>query len=169
MGDIENRMRYIPKNLLNDVWDKIIPSASGLILPGFPNGIKWHDESGSTEFDGLPYSIPEAMATFWDKLSQVPQWQELEEYLKGKGYLNTEHIFKALGMSSFHDNHQSIQKSIPYLTIEHKDVLNLGLYVKQKAHAIFTSSAIWDLRLEVTWKAKKGLFRVRLENEKAED
>ena len=167
--NIEDRMRNLPEDLLDDVGNHIIPSESGLVLPWFPNGLKWHDESGSTEFQGLPYSISEAMATFWNRLTQVSQWEELEEYLKEKGYLHSEHIYRTLGMNSFNNPGQSIQKSVSYLTVENQDFLNLGFYVKQKTYGIITSSAIWDLRLELKWKAKKWLFRVRLENEKTED
>jgi len=162
-SEIENRMRYLPDVLLDEVGDTIIPSKTGIILPWFKQGLKWNDESAR-----LPYSIWEAQAEFWNRLTQVSQWEELEAYIQSKWSIHSEHIFRVLNMNSF-SSHTEWSRYVPYLTMWDKTLWNDLWIFKQKAYSILTSWPFGDERLLTKSKATEKLFNIRLQNEKTED
>ena len=107
--DIEARMGYLPKTLLKDVWDKIIPNQSGVILPWFPKWLYWNDETHWHRQRNITDSVR-------NQITHISQWNELDEYLELKWFDEKEMLFHKKAIFRVLDmNSEIIGATWPYL------------------------------------------------------
>ena len=162
-SEVKARIGKLPDILLKDVWDKIIPSEIGVKLPWFKDGIRWKDE-----FLWSPHCIWEALSTYWNQLTQIAQWEELEEYAKSKWFLSLKEFFMFMNMNSW-EPWDKWQNWTPYLVEKSSSWVNTRLWFKQWVAGILASPE-WgfdfkDMKMRAS---KKGLFKIRLQNKKIE-
>lgn len=164
--EINEKIILLPETLQRDVGDSIVPTAYGVKLPWFENGIRWNDE-----FNWSPHCIGEALSTYWDQLTQISQWKELQEYAKSKGFSNLSSFFQLANMDSWRWN--KWQNWDAYLVRKDPNILTTRFWFKQWVSSILASSSANPYLAYSGWRgmaaSKKGLYKIRLQNTKAED
>ncbi len=134
--------RRIITNLWEEKWhlieDDIEIKVDRILLPWFPNWLKWDDESWL-------YKIKDARETFWNRLPNSHQFNELWDYL---WLLDIEDVFhQVLNMNSTLVNPYFIDSSINWPL----ERLSRQVWFKWTWYQLITSDVFWP-HMDKLWE-----------------